>query len=107
MDFMDLNDHKKFMCATYILKNDARYWWNTVKMTSNVQEMTQEDFISKFNQKYYNCMAIKTQQNELINLKQGTMMVTEVVRKFGQLARLCPFLVCNEDERVRRTLEIF
>ncbi|KAL5551368.1 hypothetical protein UlMin_001544 [Ulmus minor] len=78
LDFMHLNEHEKVLCATYVLKKDAHYW-----------------------------MAMRAQQNEFINIKQGSMSVTEAVRKFDQLARLCPYLVPTEEERVRRMLEIF
>ncbi|KAL5564975.1 hypothetical protein UlMin_028139 [Ulmus minor] len=83
---MHLNEREKVLCATYVLKRDARYWWET---------------------KYYNRMAMRAQQNEFINIKQGSMSVTEAVRKFDQLARLCPYLVPTEEERVRRILEMF
>ncbi|GMN20454.1 hypothetical protein TIFTF001_047106 [Ficus carica] len=69
--------------------------------------MTWNDFIQEFNDKFYNRMAMKAQQNEFNNIKQGTMSVTEAVRKFDQLARLCPHLVPTEDERVRRMLDMF
>ncbi|KAL5540511.1 hypothetical protein UlMin_046259 [Ulmus minor] len=107
LDFMHLNEREKVLCATYVLKKDARYWWETVKMRRNVQDMTWDDFIAEFNQKYYNRMAMRAQQNEFINIKQGSMSVTEAVRKFDQLARLCPYLVPTEEERVRRMLEMF
>ncbi|KAL5555170.1 hypothetical protein UlMin_037406 [Ulmus minor] len=107
LDFMHLNEREKVLCATYVLKKDARYWWETVKMRRNVQDMTWDEFIVEFNQKYYNRMAMRAQQNEFINIKQGSMSVTEVVRKFDQLARLCPYLVPTEEERVRRMLEMF
>ncbi|KAL5554939.1 hypothetical protein UlMin_037175 [Ulmus minor] len=68
--------------------------------------MTWDEFIVEFNQKYYNRMAMRAQQNEFINIKQGSMSVTEAVRKFDQLARLCPYLVPTEEERVRRMLEM-
>ncbi|KAL5554966.1 hypothetical protein UlMin_037202 [Ulmus minor] len=107
LDFMHLNEREKVLCATYVLKKDARYWWETVKMRRNVQDMTWDEFIAEFNQKYYNRMAMRAQQNEFINIKQGSMSVTEAVRKFDQLARLCPYLVPTEEERVRRMLEMF
>ncbi|KAL5539055.1 hypothetical protein UlMin_044547 [Ulmus minor] len=107
LDFMHLNEREKVLCATYVLKKDARYWWETVKMRRNVQDMTWDEFIVEFNQKYYNRMAMRAQQNEFINIKQGSMSVTEAVRKFDQLARLCPYLVPTEEERVRRMLEMF
>ncbi|KAL5553447.1 hypothetical protein UlMin_040848 [Ulmus minor] len=86
LDFMHLNECEKVLCATYVLKKDARYWWETVKMRRNVQDMTWDEFIVEFNQKYYNRMAMRAQQNEFINIKQGNMSVTEAVHKFDQLA---------------------
>ncbi|KAL5564662.1 hypothetical protein UlMin_027826 [Ulmus minor] len=102
LDFMHLNEREKVLCATYVLKRDARYWWETVKMRRNVQDMTWDEFIVEFNQKYYNRMAMRAQQNEFINIKQGSMSITEAVRKFDQLARLCPYLVPTEEEREER-----
>ncbi|KAL5560440.1 hypothetical protein UlMin_036651 [Ulmus minor] len=107
LDFMHLNERKKVLCATYVLKRDARYWWETVKMRRNVEDMTWDEFIVEFNQKYYNRMAMRAQQNEFINIKQGSMSVTEAVHKFDQVTRLCPYLVPTEEERVRRMLEMF
>ncbi|GMN24421.1 hypothetical protein TIFTF001_043776, partial [Ficus carica] len=104
---MDLTDQEKVFCASYVMKKDARYWWETVQMRRNVLEMTWNDFIQEFNDKFYNRMAMKAQQNEFNNIKQGTISVTEAVRKFDQLARLCPDLVPTEDERVRRMLDMF
>ena len=28
---MELNDHEKFLCVPYMLKTEARYWWEIVK----------------------------------------------------------------------------
>ena len=50
---------------------------------------------------------MRAKQNELINLRQGQMTVTETVRKFDQLARLCLTLVRTEEDRVTRLLEVF
>ncbi|KAL5554266.1 hypothetical protein UlMin_041667 [Ulmus minor] len=106
LDFMHLNEREKVLCATYVLKKDARYWWETVKMRRNVQDMTWDEFIVEFNQKYYNRMAMRAQQNKFINIKQGSMSVTEAVRKFDQLARLCPYLVPTEEERTKQGYEM-
>ncbi|GMN73698.1 hypothetical protein TIFTF001_054346, partial [Ficus carica] len=50
---------------------------------------------------------LAVQQDEFANLKQGTMTVMEAVKKFEQLARLCPELVPNETEKVRRMMKMF
>ncbi|GMN70446.1 hypothetical protein TIFTF001_039508 [Ficus carica] len=63
----------------------------------------QESLYERFRYGY----AMKAQQNEFNNIKQGSMSITKVVRKFDQLARLCPHLVPIEDERVRQMLDMF
>ncbi|GMN62251.1 hypothetical protein TIFTF001_031333 [Ficus carica] len=56
---------------------------------------------------YYNREIMAAQQDEFTSLKQGSMTVMEVVKKFEQLAHLCPELVPNETEKVRRMMKIF
>ncbi|KAL5544090.1 hypothetical protein UlMin_007874 [Ulmus minor] len=106
-DFMQLSDQERVACASFMLKKDARHWWTTVKMTRDIGIMTWADFIREFNQKYYNFAILKVQQDEFLNLKQGTMTVIEAVNKFEQLSRLCPFMVRTEEERLRRMMDIF
>ena len=106
-NLMYITDQEKVLCASYVLKRDARYWWETVRLRRDVKQMTWADFITEFNHKYFNMKSMSAQQNEFNNLKQGTMSVTDAVRKFDQLARLCPHLVPTEEERVRRMLEMF
>lgn len=69
--------------------------------------MRWNDFIQEFNDKFYNHMAMKAQQNEFNNIKQGFMLVTDIVHKFDQLVRLCLHLVPTEDGRVRLIIDMF
>ncbi|GMN26841.1 hypothetical protein TIFTF001_040917 [Ficus carica] len=80
LDFMGLTEQEKIMCASFALKKDARHWWMTVQMP---------------------------QQDEFNSFRQGSMTVIEAVKKFEQLARLCPELVPNETEKVRRMMKMF
>ena len=63
--------------------------------------------VTEFNLKYFKSGMMRAQQTKFLNLKQGQMTVTEIVRKFEELERLCQFLQLNEGERVRRMLETF
>ena len=36
LDFLNLTDQDRVRCATFLLKRDARYWWETVKLRRNV-----------------------------------------------------------------------
>ncbi|KAL5561756.1 hypothetical protein UlMin_031503 [Ulmus minor] len=107
LEFMELSDREKVMCASYMLRKDARYWWDLVKLRRNVHAMTWVEFVGEFNQKYYNQAAMRAKQKEFLNLKQGNMTVIEAVTKFEQLARLCPSLVATEEERARKMMDIF
>ncbi|KAL5560800.1 hypothetical protein UlMin_037011 [Ulmus minor] len=91
------NDYSEVLCASYMLKRDARHWWGAVKLRRDVGIMTWNDFVREFNHKYYNPTALRAQQNEFLNLKQGSMTVMEAVRKFEQLAQ----------ERLRRMMDMF
>ncbi|KAL5570735.1 hypothetical protein UlMin_020332 [Ulmus minor] len=107
LEFMELNDREKVMYASYMLRKDARYWWESVKLRRNVLTMTWGEFVGEFNQKYYNQAAMRAKQKEFLNLKQGNMTVIEAVTKFEQLARLCPSLVATEEERTRKMMDMF
>lgn len=107
LDFMRLNDQERVMCASYMLRKDVRHWWGIVKLRRNVNTMTWAEFVREFNQKYYNPAALRAQQNEFLNLKQGTMIVIQAVQKFKQLYQLCPFLANTEEERLRRMMDMF
>ena len=107
LDFMRLIEKKKVLCASFVLKKDARYWWMTVQMRRDVTTMSWQYFVSEFRTMYYNREILAAQQDEFTSLLQGSMTVMEAVKKFEQLARLCSELVPNETEKVRRMMKMF
>nr|GMN28710.1 hypothetical protein TIFTF001_049465 [Ficus carica]GMN28767.1 hypothetical protein TIFTF001_049469 [Ficus carica] len=107
LDFMGLTEQEKVLCASFALKNDACHWWRTVQMRRNVANMGWQDFVAEFSTMYYNGEILAVQQDEFTSFKQGSMSVLEAVNKFEQLARLCPELVPNEKEKVRRMMKMF
>ncbi|GMN21613.1 hypothetical protein TIFTF001_047303 [Ficus carica] len=107
LDFMGLTEQEKVLCASFALKKDARHWWMTVQMRRNVANMGWQDFVTEFSTMYYNGEILAVQQDEFTSFKQGSMSVLEAVNKFEQVARLCPELVTNEKEKVRRMMKMF
>ncbi|KAL5559060.1 hypothetical protein UlMin_035271 [Ulmus minor] len=107
LDFMELRDEEKITCAVYVLRKEARYWWDAVKTRRVVQAMSWADFVYEFNKKFFNPTALSAQQTEFLNFKQENMTVADAVRKFERLATLCPYLVPTEEQRVKRMLEMF
>ncbi|GMN64290.1 hypothetical protein TIFTF001_033357 [Ficus carica] len=79
----------------------------TVQMRRYVTTMSWQDFVTEFRTMYYNKEILAAQQDEFMSLRQGSMTVMEAVKKFEQLARLCPELVPTETEKVRRMMKMF
>ncbi|GMN20328.1 hypothetical protein TIFTF001_043062 [Ficus carica] len=69
--------------------------------------MSWQDFVTEFRTMYYNREVLAVQQDEFTNLKQRSMTVMEAIKKFEKLARLCPELVPNETEKVKRMMKMF
>ncbi|GMN62603.1 hypothetical protein TIFTF001_031676 [Ficus carica] len=107
LDFMGLTEREKVLCDSFALRKDTRHWWITVQMRRDVATMSWQDFVAEFRTMYYNREILATQQVEFNSLKQGSMTVLEAVKKFEQLDRLCPELVPNETEKVRRMIKMF
>ena len=40
MGFINMTDHEKVYCVSFLLNKDVSYWWETVTMRRNVNEMT-------------------------------------------------------------------
>ncbi|GMN63837.1 hypothetical protein TIFTF001_032907 [Ficus carica] len=79
LNFVRLNDKEKVLCASFMLRKDAHLWWETVQIRRDVSQMTWEDFVDEFKEKYFNT----------------------------ELARLCPHLISSERDKVRRMMRMF
>ncbi|MCQ7582457.1 retrotransposon gag domain-containing protein [Salmonella enterica] len=107
MRFMGLNEQEKVLCASFVLRQDARFWWDTVAARKNIDTMIWSEFLAEFRKKYCDPAAMRSLQNEFNKFRQGDLSVNEAVRRFDQLARLCPSMVTTEEERVRRLMDMF
>ena len=104
---MELNDHERVFYASFMFKREAKYWWDSVKARWDVNTMTWAEFVEEFNWKFFNPIAMSAQQTEFLTLKKDSMIVAVAIKKFEQLAGLCPYLVPTEEHRVKRMLEMF
>ncbi|XP_017227640.2 uncharacterized protein LOC108203314 [Daucus carota subsp. sativus] len=104
-EFMQLNDREKVSCTVHTLKKDAKIWWDVVKLTRDVSQMTWADFETFFNEKFYSEAMLSAKVNEFSRLYQGSLSVAAYARKFDRLAKFAPDLVVTEASRVNRFLE--
>ncbi|GMN22189.1 hypothetical protein TIFTF001_048972 [Ficus carica] len=86
---------------------EADNWLIDLQIWRDVTQMTWEDFVEEFKEKYFNTEVIEAQQDEFNNFCQGNLSVAEAVKKFEQLARLCPHLISSERDKVRNMMRMF
>ena len=104
-DFIQLNEREKVSCASFMLKKDVRIWWDVVKQTRDITQMTWADFLEEFNNKYYNVSILVAKVTEFSNLWQGNLSVIEYIQKFDRLTWYAPVMVATDTTRVNNFLE--
>ena len=77
LDFMNLTEQEKVLCASFALKKNARHWWRTVQLKRDIMVMTWADFVEEFKIMYYNKEVLATQQDEFLNFTQGNLSVMD------------------------------
>ena len=75
-EFMQLNDHEKVSCATYMLKKDAQYWWDVTRQGRDPARMLWTEFQTLFNNKYYSPAVKQAKLAEFTRLQQGNLSVS-------------------------------
>ena len=96
---------EKVTCAAFMLRDDASYWWDSMVSVHDAATMTWDQFRELFEAKYFTAAAHAAKKKEFINLKQGDMSVEEYIRKFEELSRYAPHLVCTEKLKIEHFME--
>ncbi|XP_052735879.1 uncharacterized protein LOC128197680 [Vigna angularis] len=82
-------DEEKLDYATFILKEEAEYWWDGMKrlMESDEEAITWNSFKDKFLEKYFPTSAKIEREQEFLALRQSGMSVQEYIDRFEYLIR--------------------
>ncbi|KAI8555167.1 hypothetical protein RHMOL_Rhmol05G0153800 [Rhododendron molle] len=103
LDTLGINlDGDRVALVTYQLKGEARYWWDLMEATHTTATMTFAEFETLFLDKYFPTPLRLAKEKEFMNLKQGTMTVTQYAAKFEELSRYAPEAVATKDKKARR-----
>ena len=68
-EFIQIEDEEKVKCTLYMLRKDARIWWEAVKKDRDVATMTWTEFLREFNSKYYSQTVINSNVAEFTKLQ--------------------------------------
>ncbi|XP_058216764.1 uncharacterized protein LOC131327635 [Rhododendron vialii] len=79
-------DGDRVALATYQLKGEARYSWDLMETMHTVAAMTFAEFETLFLSKYFPTPLRLAKEQEFLNLKQGTLTVTQYAAKHEELS---------------------
>ena len=103
--YAKVRDGDKVLCASFMLRHHAEYWWDTISSIHDITTMTQERFRKLFYGKYFTDTMKANRRAEFANLKQGGMSVTEYIRKFDELSRYAPHMVATNELKVDQFIQ--
>ncbi|GMN22346.1 hypothetical protein TIFTF001_048981 [Ficus carica] len=82
----------------------AQGWLKSIELVLNFMDLTDNEKVKCASYCLMDDARIWEHYDEFNNFRQGNQSVTEAVKRFNQLARLCPHMVPNEQERLRRMI---
>ena len=96
MGLYTLSEREKVRYAVFLLKGDAKVWWNLAKTSIREGQMTWARFRQLFDAEYRSLEVIYAKAQEFIDLAQGSSSVKEYATRFNALARFVPSLAGTE-----------
>ncbi|GKV26954.1 hypothetical protein SLEP1_g36165 [Rubroshorea leprosula] len=99
-DVLKSTDEQKVTYATFLLRGEARNWWEFTK-TGFSEPVTWSMFKDAFLTRYFLEVYRNQKEEEFLNSEQGNITVTEYDHKFIGLCRFTPYVVSDEDAMVR------
>ncbi|KAG6492271.1 hypothetical protein ZIOFF_047225 [Zingiber officinale] len=104
-DFMQLTDGDKVRCAIFMLRDDARVWWEGARLTVDLTTLTWADFKEVFYGKYFTVDNRTRLAWEFMELRQGDMTVAEYVRRFERGRYFVPMITSQPVEELKHFTE--
>ena len=68
-EFVQIEDEEKVKCIVYMLRKDARIWWEAVVKSREVATMTWAEFLREFTSKYYSQAVINNKVAKFTRLQ--------------------------------------
>ncbi|KAG8485863.1 hypothetical protein CXB51_019210 [Gossypium anomalum] len=102
LDELSCTPDECLKCAISLLRDSAYYWWNTLISVVPRERVTWEFFQTEFRKKYISQRFIDQKWKEFLELKQGSMSVTDYERKLVRLSRYARECVSSEDVMCKR-----
>ncbi|MGG6561057.1 UNVERIFIED_CONTAM: hypothetical protein C3O89_18170, partial [Clostridioides difficile] len=96
LDELSCTPDECLKCTISLLRESAYYWWSTLTSVVPREQVTWEFFQTEFRKKYISQRFIDQKRREFLDLKQGSMSVTDYERKFVRLSRYARECISSE-----------
>ena len=101
-DLVGVEGDQKCKFASYYLKSEANYWWESVEPLEEVEIVSWDRFKELFLEKYFPKYMQSQMELKFFELRQENSSVMEYERKFTELARFVPEYVNTDEKRAKR-----
>ena len=101
-EILQIAEEQKTVFATYMLKGEANFWWESKKNLEGEGIVTWERFSKLFLDKYFPKYMEAQMELKFLELKQNNLSVAEYEARFTELSRFVPEFVNTEEKRARR-----
>ncbi|XP_063941903.1 uncharacterized protein LOC135149893 [Daucus carota subsp. sativus] len=95
-------EEKKVEYASYFLKDEANYWWESARALEEGEVIAWDRFKKIFLDKYFPRYMQTQMELKFFELKQEEMTVGEYEKKFTELARFVGDYVDTDEKRAKR-----
>ncbi|KAL8099661.1 hypothetical protein AgCh_032064 [Apium graveolens] len=96
------SEEQKTDFASYFLKREANYWWESKKALEEEGVVTWDRFTDLFLEKYFPRFMKNQMEIKFLELKQDNLSVADYETKFTELARFVPEQVDTDEKRAKR-----
>ncbi|XP_042409447.1 uncharacterized protein LOC121998543 [Zingiber officinale] len=104
-DFMQLTDADKVRCTIFMLRDDARVWWEGARLTVDLATLTWAEFKEAFYAKYFTVDHKTRLARDFLELRQGDLTVAEYVRRFERGCYFVPMITSQPGEELKHFTE--
>ncbi|KAL8134767.1 hypothetical protein AgCh_009689 [Apium graveolens] len=101
-ELVEVKDEKKAQYASYYLKDEASFWWESSKALLEGKDLSWEMFTEMFLEKYLPSYMQDQLEMKFLDLRQEDMSVAEYEVKFSELSRFIPGYVNTEMKKAKR-----
>ncbi|XP_074374565.1 uncharacterized protein LOC141714972 [Apium graveolens] len=99
---VNIRDNQKVEYATYFLKGESNYWWETARTLEATEVITWDRFKRIFLDKYFPAYMQTQMKMKFFELKQENMTITEYEKNLMELARFVGEYVDSKEKREKR-----